>query len=98
MEFLVLGYDGIDDGAMDRRLAVREKHLFTFDEYTNKGIFKYGGALLDDNQKMIGSLIVCEFASLEELKEKWLNHEPYMLGGVWQKLEIKPFRSRVQTV
>lgn len=54
--------------------------------------------MLGDNQKMIGSMIVCEFASLEELKEKWLNHEPYILGGVWQKVEIKPIRSRLQPI
>jgi len=98
MEFLVLGYDGSDYAAMDRRLAARENHLNAFDEFTRQGVFKYGGALLDDNQKMIGSMIVCEFASLDELKDKWLNHEPYMLGGVWQKVDIKPIRSRIPTV
>jgi len=95
MEFLLIAYDGVDEQALNRRLAVREQHLNLFDEYSRQGIFKYGCALLDENQKMIGSMIVCEFLSVKELEEIWLSREPYVLGDVWKSIEIKPVRSRV---
>ena len=95
MEFLLIAYDGDDEEALNRRLAVREQHLNFFDEYRRQGIFKYGCAILDENQKMIGSMIVCEFQCLKELEETWLSREPYVLGNVWKRIDIKPVRSRV---
>lgn len=95
MEFLLIARDGTDEGAMARRLAVRERHLAVFDELSRQGCFKYGCAILDDDQKMIGSVIVCEFASRKELEERWLSQEPYVLGGVWKEIEILPVRSRI---
>jgi uncharacterized protein YciI len=95
MEFLLIAYDGVDEEALDRRLAVREQHLNVFDENRRRGIFKYGCAILDENQKMIGSMIVCEFPSMKELEETWLSREPYVLGDVWKSIDIKPARSRV---
>jgi len=94
MEFLLLGHDGSDEGAMGRRLAVRERHLALFDEFSRRGHFKYGCALLDDNEKMVGSLIVCEFTSRQELQDLWLSQEPYVLGGVWKATEIRRIRTR----
>ena len=45
MEFLVIGRDGTDAGALGRRLAVREQHLDCFDTYSKLSFFKYGCAL-----------------------------------------------------
>ena len=89
MQFFVLGYDGNDEKAVDRRLAAREKHLQTFKENYDKGIFLYGAAILNDEGKMIGSMIVCEFESKDELKQRWLDSDPYITGKVWQRLEIR---------
>jgi uncharacterized protein YciI len=47
--------------------------------------------MLDDAGKMIGSTMVVQFESEEELKE-WLGKEPYIKGGVWEKFEVRPFR------
>ena len=91
MEFLLIAYDGNDEEALNRRLAVREQHINFFDEYRRQGIFKYGCAILDENQKMIGSMIVCEFQSMKELEETWLSREPYVLGNVWKALTSNPF-------
>jgi hypothetical protein len=38
-----------------------------------------------------GSLIVAEFRSLEEA-ERWAKEDPYVIGGVFQKITVKPFR------
>jgi hypothetical protein len=43
---------------------------------------------LDDAGKMIGSMVMCDFDSREELKKQWLNREPYVLGKVWEKIDI----------
>jgi hypothetical protein len=48
----------------------------------------FGAALLDDQGKMVGSVLLCEFASRDELNQ-WLNEEPYVNGDVWRKIEIQ---------
>lgn len=95
MEFLLIGRDGTDEGAMARRLAVRERHLALFDEFSRRGYFKYGCAILDDNQKMVGSVIVCEFDSRQALEDVWLSQEPYVLGDVWRTVEVTQVRTRI---
>ncbi len=37
-----------------------------------------------------GSLIVVEFASLEEAKA-WADQDPYVAGGVYKNVTVKPF-------
>jgi uncharacterized protein len=88
MQFIVLGYDGTDEGALERRMAVREDHLKLFRETVAKGKFLFGSAILSDEGKMIGSLIVCDFPSREALEEEWLKSEPYVVGDVWRRIEI----------
>lgn len=88
MQFIVFGYDGADEGALARRMAVREAHLKLFREMHAKGVFLFGSALLAEDGKMVGSMIVCDFASRTELEENWLNTEPYIQGNVWQKIEV----------
>lgn len=95
MEFMIIGRDGTDAGALGRRLAVREQHLACFDTFCKSGHFTYGCAMLDDNQQMVGSVIVCEFASRDELEALWLSHEPYVVGDVWRDIEITQIRSRI---
>jgi hypothetical protein len=94
MEFMLIGRDGTDEGALDRRLAVRQRHLALFDEFSRRGYFKYGCAMLDDDQRMVGSMIVCEFSSRKELEELWLSREPYA-ADVWKTVEIVPVRTRI---
>ncbi|HWT82587.1 MAG TPA: YciI family protein, partial [Candidatus Methylomirabilis sp.] len=90
MQFLVLGYDGGDEGALARRLAVRDAHLKGFRERIEQGTFLYGAAMLGDDGRMIGSMIVCDFPSREALDEQWLRNEPYVNGDVWKRIEVVP--------
>jgi uncharacterized protein YciI len=87
MQFLVVAYDGTDEGALERRLKVREAHLKSAQEMYDTGKWLYAAAILNDDGKMIGSMIVCEFPSRDEL-EQWLKEEPYVVGNVWQKIEV----------
>lgn len=89
MQFIVIGYDGTDEHALERRMAVREDHLKMASEMNSNGKWLYAAAILSDDGKMCGSMIVCEFDSQEALKSEWLDREPYVLGKVWEQIEIK---------
>jgi len=47
------------------------------------------GGLLDDAGKMKGSALVMEFPNRAALDE-YLASEPYVVEGVWQKIDIEP--------
>jgi uncharacterized protein YciI len=87
MQFLVFGYDGKDDKAMERRLASRETHLTGVLKMKEEGKCIYGIAMLDENKKMIGSVMVMDFPSRAEL-DAWLKIEPYVVGKVWERIEV----------
>ena len=91
MEFLVIAYDGTDHDALERRMAVREVHLKNARRLVAAGHIVEGGAILDEAGQMIGSAVIVDFPSREALDD-WLNTEPYIIHGVWQTIEIKPFR------
>jgi uncharacterized protein YciI len=91
MQFLLLAYDGTDSGAPERRLRVRPGHLDKISTMKRSGEFLFGGAILNDEGKMIGSMVLYEFPDRATLDET-LKDEPYITEGVWTKIEIKPFR------
>jgi uncharacterized protein YciI len=91
MQFLLIGYDGTDPEALDRRMKVRGEHLEKIEILKNAGECLVGGAILDDNGKMIGSMLIYEFPDRKLLEER-LKDEPYFTEGVWNKVEIQPFR------
>ena len=94
-QFLVLAYDGTDPGAGDRRKAARPGHFEGIKSMVAKGELAFGGAILDDTGKMIGSAVFVEFPSRKEL-DGWLDREPYVKERVWQKIEVKPVRIAVR--
>lgn len=91
MQFILIGYDGTDPEALNRRMRVREDHLEKIEILKNKGECLVGGAILDENGKMIGSMLIYEFPDRKALEDR-LKDEPYFTKGVWQSVEIKPFR------
>ena len=91
MQFLLIAYDGTDPQAPERRLKVREEHLKKISRLKNNGEFLFGGAILDEAGKMIGSMIVYDFPDRKSLDTR-LTEEPYFTKRVWEKVEIQPFR------
>ncbi len=91
MQFLVIGYDGTDEKAPERRLAVREAHLAGIQKMKAEGKAIYGVAMLNDKEQMIGSAVVVEFPSRADL-DAWLKNEPYVTGKVWLKIDVYPAR------
>ncbi len=89
MQFIVSGYDGTDEKALERRLAAREEHLQLAGKMYEEGKWLYAAAILSDDGAMCGSVIVCAFPSREALKKEWLDQEPYIKGKVWEKVEVR---------
>ena len=89
MQYLITAYDGIDEKALERRLSVRDEHLKSVEKRIKAGEHLYGAAILDDNEKMVGSVMVVEYSSREEL-DNWLKVEPYIVGNVWERIDVKP--------
>ena len=91
MQFIVTAYDGTDEKALERRMAAREDHLKSVERRFQAGEHLYGLALLDDEGKMKGSMMVVEYQLREDL-DNWLKVEPYVIANVWQKIEIQNCR------
>lgn len=97
MQFLLVAYDGTDPGAPDRRMKSRPEHLEKIAVVKKAGQFLCGGAILNDEGNMIGSMILYEAENRLEL-DKMLENEPYIYNKVWEKIEIRPFRmAKIET-
>ena len=95
MLFIAIARDGTDDLAPSRRAAVREKHLEGIAPLVEAGTVQLGGAMLSDSGEMIGSVMLIQAPTLEEVRAM-LKRDIYMTHGVWQSLEITPFRISVK--
>lgn len=88
MQFSIIAYDFTDSEALERRMSCRAAHAEGLCNLWQQGKFIAGAALLDDSGKMIGSNAFFEFESREAL-DAWLPTEPYVIGRVWEKIEIR---------
>ena len=91
MQFVVTAHDYKDDDAIKRRTAMRDEHLAGATKLMAAGVLLSAGAFLNDEEKMIGSSLLYEIDSKEEL-ENILNSDPYIRGKVWESFEIKQIK------
>lgn len=89
MQFVVIAYDYKDDKTLQRRLSVREEHLKFADKMHKEGKWIFASALLDDDGKMNGSIIFCEYPSEKIMREEWLKREVYIVAKVWETIIIR---------
>lgn len=89
MQFAVIAHDYKDEKALERRLAVRKEHLKFADKMHKQGKWLYASALLDNDGKMNGTIIFCDYPSEIELRKEWLNDEVYVTGKVWDKVIVR---------
>lgn len=82
-QFVIKAYDG--KGKLDKRMEVRRRH-FEGMEKMKEHILCAGG-MLDNDGKMMGSLLVMEFETREQLDE-YLSNEPYVVEHVWEQIEV----------
>ena len=90
-QYLILANDYTDADALTRRLAVRQAHLDRMGVTKAEGGFVIAGAKLNEEGKMIGSMIVIN-AETEEAAREWAQNDPYLKGKVWETVDIQPFR------
>lgn len=87
MQFIVMGYDRTDDGALERRMATRDAHLKICAESVSNGTQLIGAAMMNDDGKMNGSCMIMNFDSRKDL-DAWLSVEPYVTGKVWERVDV----------
>ncbi|WP_447554365.1 YciI family protein [Vreelandella sp. EE22] len=91
MQYAVTAYDFTDQNALARRMENRDAHLEGIKRMIAEGSFISGGALLDEQGRMIGSTVHVAFASREAL-ENWITNDPYTVGRVWDTIDIREVR------
>jgi len=90
-QYLIIANDGKDDEALDKRKEVRPLHLAGAKKLKEKNNFVIGGAMLDDDGNMRGSIMIVQFETQDDF-QNWYDNEPYITQGVWKTIEVKPFR------
>lgn len=91
MQFLLIAYDYKDSEALDRRMAARPAHVELSNRLKSERKLHFAAAILDVQEKMIGSTMILEFPTQADL-DQWLAEEPYITGNVWEDIKIQPCR------
>ena len=90
-QYLITAYDYTDEDALQRRMNVRPHHLDGAKELKANGNYITGGAILNEDGKMIGSTMILQFETEEGL-EVWKQNEIYITGKIWESFDVNPFR------
>lgn len=77
-------------GAADVRAGNRNAHLDYLEAHKDR-IFAAGPLLGDDGNGMVGSLLVIECAD-KAAAEDFAANDPYAKAGLFEKVEIRPWR------
>ncbi|HYA36381.1 MAG TPA: YciI family protein [Candidatus Binataceae bacterium] len=85
MLFVVIGHDGPNGAAL--RPKVRPSHLDKWRPLANAGRIVIGGPFTDGS----GSMVVADFASQAEA-EAFARSDPYLTEGVFERVEVRPYR------
>jgi uncharacterized protein YciI len=88
--FVVVCIDKPDSLAL--RLATREAHFAYAREAP--GVLRLGGPFLNDAGEMAGSLMILEAPDLAAARA-WHEADPYRLAGLFERVEIRPWRATV---
>lgn len=95
MLYVIIGEDA--ENTLEQRRSTRPAHLQRLNELRDQGRLILAGPFpAIDNEDpgpagFTGSLIVAEFASLEEA-QAWAASDPYISVGVYRNVTVKPFR------
>ncbi|MBW7860369.1 MAG: YciI family protein [Rhodocyclaceae bacterium] len=95
MLYVLIGEDAPD--RLDARMTARPAHLARLEALRDQGRLVLAGPMpaIDSADPgpagYCGSLIVAEFANLEEA-ERWLMEDPYVTQGVFARTRVHPYR------
>ena len=87
MLFAVTRHD--KPNSLDLRLSERPRHLVYLETVLDK--IMYGGALLDDAGKQIGSILIIDVAD-QEAADAFAVADPFVDAGLFASTSIKRFR------
>jgi uncharacterized protein YciI len=76
--------------SLEVRMAAREAHI-AYVRANHPHVLKLGGPFLDAEGQMCGSLLIVEAADLDAAKA-FNAADPYTMAGLFQSVEIRPFR------
>ena len=83
--------------SLEKRMAARPAHVARLNALVDEGRLLVAGphpaADMEDPGEagFTGSLIVAQFDSLEDA-QKWANADPYIEAGVYQSVEVRPYK------
>ncbi len=75
-------------GALQTRLDNRDAHIAYLKE---TGVVSQAGPLLDNDEQMIGSLIILDVDDMAAA-EVWKNGDPYGKAGLFESVELIPWK------
>jgi len=85
------------ENSLPKRQSARPDHLARLNQLKDEGRLLIAGPhpAIDSNDPgdagFTGSLVVAEFASLEDA-QSWADADPYVAAGVYEKVIVKPFK------
>ena len=94
MLYSIVGTDV--ENSLEGRLAARPEHVGRLKLLVEQGRLILAGPnpAIDSSDPgdagFTGSIIIAEFDSLEDA-HSWANQDPYLLTGVYESVEVKPF-------
>ncbi|MDO5640094.1 MAG: YciI family protein [Neisseria sp.] len=90
--YMLLATDA--DNAHEARMNARPEHLKRLEALKAEGRLLAAGPnpLPDNPERFSGSLIIAQFASLDEA-ETWAGQDPYVDAGVYEEILIRPFKA-----
>ncbi|QGY00851.1 hypothetical protein MMSR116_02220 [Methylobacterium mesophilicum SR1.6/6] len=89
MQYVIVARDA--PSALERRLAARGTHMEGIRARKQVGEIVDGGAILDEDGHMVGSIVMCEFPDRASL-DAYLADEIYAREKIWDDIQIYPFR------
>lgn len=95
MWYAIEGHDGPD--VLAQRLQARPQHLARLSALRDEGRLLLAGPCpaIDAEDPgpagFSGSIVIAEFASLAAARE-WADADPYIGAGVYQRVDVRPFR------
>ena len=76
-----------DRPGLEHRKTNRPAHLEHMAKLDAAGRIRYGGPLVNDNQDMVGSLIIIEAESLNDAKATYAK-DPYVIHNVFEQYDF----------
>lgn len=83
--------------SLEKRKLTRPAHLARLQQLNEEGRLLVAGPhpAVDNNDPgdagFTGSLVVAEFASLEQA-QSWADADPYVTAGIYARIVVKPFK------